>query len=157
MRILRFGLLLLIAFVGLASLAAAADPVYTHSFEDRAGSDVQPFAFDSQISDTVTVNPLTGTSMAFSWYAPPPASNLVLYSTTTVFDDQYYNVLPRANKAGTWQVAIVEFPTYKGNTATFTVSEAPEFIYGSFISLFLVSGLYLILRRNLVGSFNVNR
>ncbi|OPY22468.1 MAG: hypothetical protein A4E23_00770 [Methanomethylovorans sp. PtaU1.Bin073] len=106
---------------------------------------------------TITVTGLTQDKISFTWTAQN--GNKINHNNIKIIDGTASDSIA-ANVEGTWTVEYHEIGIAQNsdNSKTFIVSSSsPEFPIGSFVSLLLAGGLYLVLRRNMAGYFNVKR
>jgi len=107
--------------------------------------------------DTVTATVKTQGSIdivKFTWFEPntypydPVKHADGILSSPHTWTDTY--TLPINAPAGNWMILACGMKDGKPycDCITFEVKEGPEFSFGSFIALFLVGGLYLVMRRN---------
>jgi hypothetical protein len=141
MKLLKLGLLLVV-LVGMVAVVDAH--TYTQTFSSGTQPLNGPFTFGSLIKDEVSTNS-NELSMSFTWMRPDGTEALKQISTRTSRNENYISNLNGANAAGEWKVRVTE--NANTDTATFKVNAAPEFTFGSFISLFAAGGLFLVMRR----------
>lgn len=152
MKFLKCGLILLILLVFLPVAGATPVRLSTATATLNTQSIV---TYGSNV--TITVTGLTQDKISFTWTAQNGDKihhNNIKITNGTASDSI------TANVEGTWTVEYREIGIAQDsdNSKTFIVSSSsPEFPIGSFVSLLLAGGLYLILRRNMAGYFNVKR
>lgn len=144
MKLFKYALLLIV-LVGFVSVASATiTDVQLSGIYDPVTPDY--FQWNTEVIVTATV---TGSAAVdIKWYSP---EDLI----TPIFNDNNMNTPPYISThtpsvEGLWTVTVKQ--ASQTVTKTFYVKGLPEFPVGSFISLLLVCGLYLMLRRNMVGS-----
>jgi hypothetical protein len=166
MKLFKYALLLLIIVGGFASVVSADipypdpnDPRHTHVI---TGTLNVGYAIIDTVTSTVTYD--QANNMQFEWYGPDGKKKYTSVASGTPSSAGgtiYSGTLPAAeNKLeGTWTVIVKE--TVKGSSNVYSYTTCgitvPEFLFGSFISLFIAGILYMIIRRNIVGSCNVKK
>ena len=140
MKLLGFGLLLVV-LAGMVSVVDATNYIHTFSSGTQVGG---PFEYGAYITDEVSSNS-PETSIMFTWKDPTGEDVFTDICTRESKETNYSSSLSSANYAGTWTVTVYE----KSNvdTESFVVKDVPEFIFGSFISVFAAGGLFLVMRR----------
>jgi len=152
MKFLTCGLILLI-LIGLLPMAGAT-PIGTSTSTATLNID-SIVTYGSTV--TITVTGLTQDKISFTWTAQN--GDKINHRNIKIIDGTASDSIT-ANVEGTWTVEYHEIGIAQksDNSKTFIVSSSsPEFPIGSFVSLLLAGGLYLVLRRNMAGYFNVKR
>ncbi|MGD9779306.1 hypothetical protein [Methanomethylovorans sp.] len=152
MKLLKYALLLVVLMSFVSVAVAEQGPgqgLVPHSLQVDKTSYVP--------GDTVTATVRTQDSMdsvTFTWYEPgdypfyPVQYAYGIEYPSKTWTDTY--TLPINAPAGNWMILACGMKDGKPycDCITFEVKEGPEFSFGSFIALFLVGGLYLVMRRN---------
>lgn len=178
MDILRFSIILLLV-IGLIPLAAAppsenADNiVHVHTLSGTSDTiNTAQFVFEGQVTDVVTSNSTSGVGMWFVWNVDGSISQLGYTSVRQPdgsYKDKYEpfegNWIINAHEVDdTADISInnnwITFTSGLIKTSdsdNFTVSPLPEFTFGSLIAMLFAGMIYLMIRRNVDRSANVNR
>lgn len=171
MNLLRFSIILLL-IVGLAPLASGEDIVHTHSLSGTYDEiNTSEFGHNELVTDVVTS---TSTSPSnWLWFVWKEGNDVSQFSKTIRNNGLYINHFNPYE--GNWRIEAYETSsdntielqnnriTYSSDDLLassysdyFIVSPLPEFTFGSLIAMFLAGAIYLMIRRNVDRSTNVN-
>ena len=177
MNLLRFSIILLLV-VGLVPIATApsesADDIYhTHSLSGTTDDiNINEYVYHGLVSDVVTSNSTSGIGMWFVWKVDGTIKQMT-YSADRQLDGSYKSIYEPFD--GTWIIDANEVDdevdvdinnnwiTFKSGLIKtsqsdhFIVSPLPEFTFGSLIAMLFAGMIYLMIRRNVDRSANVNR
>ncbi len=178
MNILRFSIILLLV-IGLVPIATApsesADDIYhTHSLQGTPDTNNEnEYVYYGYVSDVVTSNSTSGIGMWFVWKVGDNNIEQITYSANRQPDGSYKSIYEPFD--GTWIIdanevddevdvdIINNWITFKSGLIKtsqsdhFIVSPLPEFTFGSLIAMLFAGMIYLMIRRNVDRSANVNR
>lgn len=161
MKLLRYGLLLLVLMMSVS--LSLADP--THTFigthdENHEEEGQEVFLFNSFVHDRISSEVPTPDFMLISWHDPDGDERKAAshtYRYTGYFEDTFYPT----DVEGTWNVIAEEHSKYAAygfvlSIGSFEVAPLPEFSIATVV-FGMVAGLYLLMRRKMVGPLDANR